>query len=53
MLAIPIPSGTEEIEIIGTTVVPEFGTIAMLILVVAITSLIVITKTRFVTLPKI
>ena len=42
-LIIPFYNGTEEIEIIGTFVIPEFGTIATLILVVAIVSIIAIT----------
>jgi len=32
------------IEIIGTYVIPEFGTIAMMILAVAIISMVVVTK---------
>ena len=39
---IPFSYGSEEIEIIGTFVIPEFGTIAALILVVAISSIIII-----------
>lgn len=46
-LTIPFPTGTEEIRIIGTYVVPEFGTIAVMILAVAIVSIIVVsTKSR-------
>jgi len=41
-LTIPFSYGSEEIEIIGTFVIPEFGTIAALILVVAISSIILI-----------
>ena len=41
-LTIPFSYGSEEIEIIGTFVIPEFGTIAALILVVAISSIIII-----------
>jgi predicted secreted protein with PEFG-CTERM motif len=41
-LSITFPAGTEEIEIIGTFVVPEFGTIAALILAVAIISIIAV-----------
>ncbi len=45
-LTIPFAEGTEQIEIIGTFAAPEFGTIAALILVVAIVSIIAIsTKT--------
>ncbi|MDC0212035.1 PEFG-CTERM sorting domain-containing protein [Candidatus Nitrosopelagicus sp.] len=41
-LTIPFSYGSEEIEIIGTFVIPEFGTITALVLVVAITSIIII-----------
>ncbi|WP_299290076.1 PEFG-CTERM sorting domain-containing protein [Nitrosopumilus sp.] len=47
VLTIAFPAGAEEIEIIGTFVVPEFGTIAAMILAVAIISIIAIsTKSR-------
>ncbi len=52
-LRIAFPFGAEEIEIIGTVVIPEFGTIAALILAVAIVSIIAVTaKTRLSVLPK-
>ena len=52
-LVISFTNGSEEIEIIGTFVVPEFGTIAALILAVAIISIIAISsKTRLKVLPK-
>ena len=40
---IPIKKGDGKIQIIGTVVIPEFGTIAAIILAVAITSIIIIT----------
>ena len=43
-ISIPFSEDTEEIEIIGTYVVPEFGSIAVLILAVAIVSLVAITS---------
>ena len=46
-LTIPFPAGTEEIEIIGTFVVPEFGTIALLILMVSIISIVALSRTKF------
>jgi len=53
-LTIPYESGTEKIEIVGSVVVPEFGTIAMIILAVAIVSIIAITaKTRMTLIPKL
>ena len=52
-LRIPFYNGSEEIEIIGTFVVPEFGTIAAIILAVAITSIIVLSaKTKLSIMPK-
>ena len=46
-LHIDYAAGTEKIEIVGSHVVPEFGTIAMIILAVAIVSIIAITaKTK-------
>ena len=41
IISINFPAGTEQVEIIGTFVIPEFGTIAIMILVVSIVSLIV------------
>ena len=53
-LTIPYESGTEKIEIVGSVVVPEFGTIAMIVLAVAIVSIIVLTtKTRTALIPKL
>jgi len=44
---VPIKNGDNKIQIIGTHVVPEFGTIAAIILAVAITSIIVLSaKTK-------
>jgi predicted secreted protein with PEFG-CTERM motif len=52
-LRIPFYNGSEEIEIIGTFVIPEFGTIAAIILAVAITSIIVLSaKTKLSIMPK-
>ena len=53
-LTIPFGAGTEQIEIIGSWVVPEFGAIAGLVLAVAIISIIVLSaKTRMNIIPKI
>ena len=47
-------AGAERIEIVGSHVVPEFGTIAMIILAVAIVSIIAITsKTRISLTPRL
>ena len=52
-LHIEYGAGAETIEIVGSHVVPEFGTIAMIILAVAIVSIIAITaKTRTTLIPK-
>ncbi len=52
-LTILFPAGAEEIEIIGTTVVPEFGTIAVMILAVAIISIIAVSaKSRLSIMPR-
>jgi len=52
-LTIAFPDGAEEIEIIGSFVVPEFGTIAVLILAIAIISIIAVSsKTKLSILPK-
>ena len=53
-LFISFPAGTESIEIIGSYAVPEFGTVAMIVLAVAIVSIIAITaKTRTTLIPKL
>jgi len=50
---IPYEAGTSTIEIIGVSVVPEFGAIAGLVLAVAIISIIVLSaKTRLNVIPK-
>jgi len=52
-LTIGFLAGTEEIEIIGTFVIPEFGTIAALILAVAIISIIAVSaRTKLSIIPK-
>ena len=52
-LHIEYGAGAETIEIVGSHVVPEFGTIAMIILAVSIVSIIAITaKTRTTLIPK-
>ena len=51
---IPVKNGDTKIEIIGTHVVPEFGTIAMIVLAVAIVSIIAVSaKSRLSIMPKI
>ncbi len=53
-LTIPYEAGNEKVEIVGSYAVPEFGTITMIILAVAIVSIIAITaKTRTTLIPKL
>ena len=53
-LHIEYDAGTEKIEIVGSHVVPEFGTIAMIVLAVAIISIIAITaKTKTSLIPRL
>ena len=53
-LTIAFPANTEEIEIIGSFVVPEFGTIAVMILAVAIISMVAISaKSRLSIMPRL
>ena len=52
-LTISFYAGAEQIEIIGTMVVPEFGTIAALILAVAIISIVAVSaKSRLSIIPR-
>jgi len=52
-LTIEFTAGAEEIEIIGTFVIPEFGTIAAMILAVAIISIVAISaKSRLSIVPR-
>ena len=51
---IPVKNGDTKIEIIGTHVVPEFGTITMIVLAVAIVSIIAVSaKSRLSIMPRI
>jgi predicted secreted protein with PEFG-CTERM motif len=53
-VTIPFDAETTEIEIVGTHVVPEFGTIAMIVLAVAIVSIIAVSaKSRLSIMPRI
>jgi len=45
-LTIQYPEGTEDIEIIGTYVIPEFGGIAVLILMVSVFSVIFVSRNK-------
>jgi len=45
-IRIPLEQGDKWVEVVGTYVIPEFGSIAIIILVVAVTSTIIISKSR-------
>ncbi len=46
-IRIPLEEGDKWIEVIGTYVIPEFGSVVIIILVVAVSSAIIISKSRF------
>jgi len=46
-IRIPLEEGDQWIEVIGTYVIPEFGSVVIIILVVAVSSAIIISKSRF------
>ncbi len=45
-ITIPFTDGAQQIEIMGTQVVPEFGPIAVLVLAITIVTIVAISKTR-------
>jgi predicted secreted protein with PEFG-CTERM motif len=52
-VTVMFPAGAEKIEVIGTYVIPEFGTIAAMILAVAIISIIAVSaKSRLSIMPR-
>ena len=46
-IRIPLENGDKRIEVIGTYVIPEFGSIAIIILIVAVSSAIIMSKSKF------
>jgi len=46
-IRIPLEEGDKWIEVIGTYVIPEFGSIVIVILVVAVSSAIIMSKSKF------
>ena len=46
-IRIPLEEGDKWVEVIGTYVIPEFGSIVIVILVVAVSSAIIISKSKF------
>ena len=46
-IRIPLEDGDKWVEVVGTYVIPEFGSVVIIILVVAISSAIIISKSRF------
>ena len=43
----PLEEGDRWIEVIGTYVIPEFGSVVIIILVVAVSSAIIMSKSKF------
>jgi len=46
-IRIPLEDGDKWVEVVGTYVIPEFGSMVIIILVVAVSSAIIISKSRF------
>jgi len=46
-IRIPLEEGDKWVEVIGTYVIPEFGSIVIIILVVAVSSAIIMSKSKF------
>jgi len=46
-IRIPLEEGDRWVEVIGTYVIPEFGSIVIIILVVAVSSAIIVSKSKF------
>ena len=46
-IRIPLEEGDKWLEVIGTYVIPEFGSIVIIILVVAVSSAIIVSKSKF------
>ena len=46
-IRIPLEEGDKWVEVIGTYVIPEFGSVVIIILVVAVSSAIIISKSKF------
>jgi len=46
-IRIPLEEGDRLVEVIGTYVIPEFGSIVIIILIVSVSSAIIISKSRF------
>ena len=44
---IPLEEGDKWVEVVGTYIIPEFGSMVIIILVVAVSSAIIISKSRF------
>jgi len=46
-IRIPLEEGDKWVEVIGTYVIPEFGSVVIIILVVAVSSVIIMSKSKF------
>ena len=46
-IRVPLEEGDRWVEVIGTYVIPEFGSVAIIVLVVAVSSAIIMSKSKF------
>jgi len=46
-IRIPLEDGDRWVEVVGTYEIPEYGSVVIIILVVAVSSAIIISKSRF------
>jgi len=46
-IRIPLETGDQFVEVIGTYVIPEFGSMVIIILVIAVSSAIIMSKSKF------
>jgi hypothetical protein len=51
-ITIPFIAGTEQIEIIGTSIVPEFGPVVEMIVVIGIIGVVILSRMFFKSLPN-
>ena len=52
-LSMTLPEGTTSITVVGTSVVPEFGTVTLAILIISILCIVVISRTKQITMIKL
>jgi len=52
-LSMTLPEGTNSITVVGTSIVPEFGTVTLAILIISILCVVVISRTKQITMIKL